>query len=141
MIQGYTLIIITVSLFPGTVAEPTIILFSYDDNHVNLSWNQPYTLPETELEFAINVSMGSNYRLFTTAETRISFSYSFLNIDHCISDHTVNITVYGVNGAGEGEPSFVQAVIPQSQSKNCSEGIYIIIHVTTLIIRWLVCMA
>ena len=68
--------------------------------------------------------MGSNYRLFTTAETRISFSYSFLNIDHCISDHTVNITVYGINQAGEGESAFVQAIIPQSQSENCSEGIY-----------------
>ncbi len=114
----------SLSEFPGTVAEPTIILFNYDDNYVNLSWNQPYTLPETELEFAINVSMGSNYRLFTTAETRISLSYSFLNIDHCISNHTVNITVYGVNGADEGEPSFVQAMIPQSQSKNCSQGVH-----------------
>ncbi len=80
---------------------------------MNLSWNQPYTLPNTELEFAINISIGSNYSWFTTANTQVSFSHSSLNIDCCDSDHTLTITVNGINRAGKGEPSFVQAVIPR----------------------------
>ncbi len=110
-------------LYTGTVAEPTNLRITYDVENIYFSWNQPYTLPNTQLIYAINVSIFncSNFS-FTTPNTQISFLYSSLNIDRCNADHTVSISVHGVNQAGTGELSFVQAVIPQSQEENCSQG-------------------
>ncbi len=109
--------------FAGTIAEPTNLRLTYNEKNIYLSWIRPHTLPNTQSIFAINLSVFncSNFS-FTTANTQVSFSYTSLNIDRCNSDHTVSISVHGVNRAGEGEPSFVQAVIPQSQEENCSQG-------------------
>ncbi len=47
-----------------------------------------------------------------------------LDLDPCPLNQTVTISVAGINGAGEGEPSIIQPVITQLETEeNCTQGV------------------
>ena len=101
----------------GLLATPKDLMYTVMDEFVNLTWSPPYTLPETDLEFRVTISIPDYSNNIFTFQPSLIFSYSTLNISRCHSSQQINFTIRGVNSIEElGEPAFISVVLPQKIS-------------------------